>query len=138
MEKIVSVNLDANETIFFARELEYVKAKTFEVKYIRLKATQLIPVSTEAGSGAETITYQVQDAVGVAKIIANYADDLPRVDVIGKEVSTPIRGIGDSFGYSIQDIRAAQFAGKPLVQRKANAARKAIDTLIDNLAWIVI
>lgn len=134
-EKIQSVNLDANETMFFARELEFIKAKTYDVQYPELKATTLIPVSNEAGPGAESITYQQFDQLGIAKIIANYADDLPRADVKGREFTSPIRSVGASYGYSVQEIRAAQFAGRNLQQRKANAARKAIDQKINNIGF---
>lgn len=134
-EKITSVNLDANETAFFARELEYIKANTYDVLYPTLKATQLIPVSTNAGAGAESITYQQFDQLGLAKIIANYADDLPRADIKGKEFTSPVRSIGASYGYNVQEIRAAQFANRNLTGRKANAARRAVEQKINNIGW---
>lgn len=129
------VNLDANESAFFSRELENIKAQTYDVKYPELKAMSLIPVSFEAGPGAETITYTQMDEVGMAKVISNYADDLPRVDVKGKQFTSLIRGIGDAYGYNIQEIRASAMAGKNLPTRKANAARKAIEQKINVLAW---
>lgn len=134
-EVIKSVNLDANQTAFFARELEFIKAKTYDIEYPEFKAMQLIPVSTEAGPGAESITYQQYDQMGLAQIIANYAQDLPRADVKGKEFTTPIRSLGTSYGYSLQEIRAAQFASKNLEQRKANAARKAVEQQMNKIAW---
>lgn len=126
---------DANESIFFARELEHIKAKTYDVKYPELKARTLFPVSSEAGSGAETITYEQYDSVGLAKIIASYADDLPRADVKGKQFTSIVKSLASSFGYSVQEIRAAQMAGKPLVQRKSDAAKKAIMTKEDQIAF---
>ena len=69
--------LDANESIFFARELEYVKSKAYDVKYPANNALALFPVSTEADAGADYISYESYDMIGMAKIIANYADDLP-------------------------------------------------------------
>jgi len=134
-EKIVSRKLDANETIFFARELEYVKAKVYEKKYAELKAKSLLPVSTDAGPAAETITYTQYDQHGVAKIIANYADDLPRVDVSGEQKTSNVRGIGDSYGFNIQEIRAANATGKNLSARKANAARRGIEQVENSIAW---
>jgi hypothetical protein len=134
-EKIQSINLDANETAFFARELEYIKAGTYDVLYPTLKATQLIPVSTNAGAGAESITYQQFDQLGMAKVIANYADDLPRADIKGKEFTSPIRSLGASYGYNVQEIRAAQYANRNLTGRKANAARRAIEQKINNIGW---
>jgi hypothetical protein len=134
-EVIQSVNLDANETSFFARELEHIKTRTYDVVYPELKALSLIPVSTEAGPGAESITYRQYDQLGVAKIISNYADDLPRADVKGKEFTAPVRSIGESYGYNIQEIRAASMTGKPLEQRRANAARRANDQLVNKIAF---
>ena len=122
----ISFITDAAESIFFAKELESVKAKTYDVKYPVLKARTLFPVSMEAGAGAETITYEQYDEVGMAKIIASYADDLPRADVKGKQFTSPIKSLGASYGYNFQEIRAAKMAGKPLTQRKASAAKKAI------------
>lgn len=132
---IHSVNLDANETIFFARELERILQETYDVKYPELVATKFLPVSMEAGPGAETITYRQFDMLGQAKIIANYANDLPRVDVKGKEFSTPVRSVGECYGYNLQEIRAAAMANRPLAQMRANSARRANDQLVDSIGW---
>lgn len=128
------INLDADEGVFFSRQLEHVKAKTYDVVYPELKARQFIPVSFDAGPGARTITYQQFDAVGVAKIISNYASDLPRVDLKGKEFTANVRSLGASYGYSLQDVRSAKMAGLPLEQRKANAAKRAVMQAEDEIA----
>jgi len=134
---INSPRLDANETIYFVEQLNFVKAKAYEKKYPLLKAASgmVIPISQEADSADETITYEYFDKVGMARIIANYADDLPRVDVHGTRFTSNIRGIGDSYEYSIQDIRKGARTGKSLPQRKADAARKGNDQLVDKIAW---
>lgn len=135
MEKIISQNLDANESMFFARELETIKARSYDKKYPALKAISLIPVSTEAGPGAETITYESYDTVGIMKIIANYADDLPRADVKGEEFVSKVKSLGGSYGYNIQEVRNAIKAGKPLQQRKADAVRKANAQAENRIGW---
>lgn len=137
MEKDIkeSVNLDANEKIFFDRELESVKSKTYDKKYPELKAKKYIPVSTDAGAGAESITYQQFDHVGMFKIISSYADDLPRSDVMGKEFSTFVRSIGGSYGYSIQAVRSAAMAGRPIETRKADATRRSYEEAVNDIAW---
>lgn len=128
-------NLDANESAFFERELEYVKKQTYDIKVPRLKAMELIPVSFEVDPGAKSIVYQQYEGVGVAQIIASYADDLPRADVIGREFVSIIKSIGTSYGYNLDEIRAASMAGKPLTARKAFAARRANDEKVESLAW---
>lgn len=134
--KQVYIHLDADESIFFARQLEFVKAKSYDVKYAELKARSLIPVSSEAGPGADTIKYEQFDQVGMAKVIASYADDLPRADIKGKEFISPVRSLAASYGYNVQEIRSAKFAGKPLEQRRANAAKRAILQKENSLAFL--
>jgi hypothetical protein len=129
-------HLDAGEkSIFFERDLEYVKTKTYDIKHKQLKATQLIPVSNETPAGADTITFRRFDEVGQAKVVSDYAHDFPRVDVYGTEESIKVKSLGDSYGYSIKEIRRSQMSGAKLETRRAAAARKAIDNLIDTIAW---
>lgn len=130
----VYAHLDAAESVFFSRELEHIKAKTYLKKYAKLIARALIPISREAGPHAESITYRMLDRVGIAKIIADYAQDLPRVDVYGKEYTSPVKGIGASYGYSVQEVRAAVAHKKPLKQDRANQAKQACLTKEDDIA----
>ncbi len=129
------VILDANESIFFLRELEHVKARSYDTKYKHLKAMSLLPIDTSADPGAKTITYQTYTKVGIAKIIADYADDAPRVDIYGTETTVKVYRIGDSYGYDRDEIRRSAMAGKSLEQRRANTAKRASDEKIDSIAW---
>ena len=129
------MNLDAQETAFFARELESVKARTYDRIVPEYKwLNKLIPISTEAGSGARTITWQSYDGTGIAKIISNYSEDLPAASIKGEEHRTPVRDFGIHYEYSIQDIRASRMAGKGLEVRKANQARNGSDYAINKVA----
>lgn len=130
-----SGRLDANESVFFARQLEYVKGRTYDIKRANLSALTLMPVSTEIPEGATTHTYRQFDSVGMAKVIANYANDLPRADVVGKEFTSVIRSIGNAYGYNVQEIRSAQYAGVNLDARKATAATRAQQEKINALAF---
>jgi hypothetical protein len=126
---------DAGETLFFARQLEYIKSKAYDTKRPALSAMALIPISTETPEGANTITYRQYDQVGAAKIIANYADDLPRADVNGKEFTSKVEGIGISYGYNVQEIRAAMMTGQNLDARKMTAAERGHMETVNKLAW---
>ncbi len=86
-----SLRLDAASSVFFEREVEYVKARTYDIKFPLLKARTLIPVSFEVPNTAEVTTYQQFENTGKAKIIGNYAGDLPRADVKGAEFSNRVR-----------------------------------------------
>jgi hypothetical protein len=122
-------------SVFFARELDYVKTETYDVQYPELNALRLFPVTTQVDPGAEETTFYGYQKTGMAKIIANYATDLPRADVKGEPTTVRIKGIGDSYGYSVQDMRASRMAGKSLDTRRGESAKYQHDYLQNLLAW---
>ena len=123
-------------SVFFARELDHVKAQTYDRQYPNMTALQLFPTTSEADPGAETVTYYGYDKFGIAKIISNYATDLPRADVAGKPTTVPVKSLGASYGYSVQEMRASRLAGKSLDVRKGDAAKYAIDYSTNKIAWM--
>jgi len=127
--------IDADGAVFFQRQLEHIKAKSYDVKYAELKARQLFPVSNEGGPGITTITYRTYDQAGAAKIINAYADDLPRADVAGKETTIPVRSVGISYGYNLDEIQSSQLTGAALDQRRANAARRSVEQVTNDVAF---
>ena len=132
---MADAHLDADGAVFFQRQLEHIKAKSYDVRYAELKARQLFPVSNEAGPGVTTITYRTYDQAGAAKIINAYADDLPRADVAGKETTIPVRSVGISYGYNLDEIQSSQLTGAALDQRRANAARKSVEQVVNDVAF---
>jgi len=128
-------HFDAAESAIMLRQLDYIKTQTYDIKYAELKARKLIPVSSEADPGAEKIFYRSYDQTGLAKIISNYADDLPRADVKGQEFFAQVKTLGASYAYNLQEMRAAVYANVPLEQRRAAAARRAIAQKENSIAF---
>lgn len=122
-------------TVFFARELDQVKTKTYDKQYPELSALANFPITSEVNEGAETTTYYSYDITGMAAIINNYATDLPRVDIQGESHTANIKSIGDSYGYNVQEMRASKMAGKSLDARKGAAARRASDYMVNKIAF---
>lgn len=118
---------DANETLIFSRELLQVVNKTYDVVYPEMKARLLFPVDRSIDTGADKYAYHQYDYVGRAKVVANYAKDFPSVGVTGKEFILPIVPFGASYNYSVQDMRAAAFARKPLDSMLAKAVRETME-----------
>lgn len=129
------MRLDGMEQVFFDEQLALIKARTYDVRHKALKALTLLPVSTEQDPGAEHIIWRSFDQVGIAKLVSDYANDYPRVDIGGEEHTSPIKEIGASYGYSIKEIRRAQKTGVSLDAKKAEACRRAIDEKQDSIAW---
>ena len=125
---------DAKFTAVLEQQLEFIKTRTYDIVYPEMKARQLIPVNNDVDPGAETITYRQWDEIGMAQIIANYADDLPLIDALVEEFQQKIKGLGAAYEWSIQDLRRSAMAGANLDQRRARAARRSIEQQIENIA----
>lgn len=128
--------LDANETMFFLRQLEEIEAQLYEYDEKMLTYRQHIPVDNSINPGAVEATYRMMEKVGKAKVGQGaYAGDIPRADAKSTEHTQKIRGITSSFGYTVQEIRAAAYANVPLSRIKSEAAARAIHEQENDIAW---
>lgn len=127
---------DATLSTFFSRQLEQVRPGIFNIEYQQLKGRQFVPVNNSLSNALESLAYRAYDQVGRAKVVRDYAKDFPRVGLKAIEARTPIVSIGDSYGWSVQEMRAAQLAGTQLDTRLAAAARFAIERKIDELLLV--
>lgn len=127
---------DSNEdadSIYVARALDYHLARSVAIVRSQSGIDQLVPTSRELPPGTESFSYDIYDAVGMAKVIASNPDDLPRVDVRTIQRSGRVVPLGVSYGYTRKDIRNAQRSGSGLPTRKADVARAAMAQLERNL-----
>lgn len=136
MAIVTATRLDSRESAFFARECEIIKTRTYDAKPPALKGLSLVPQAGDLPDGINEITYHRYTEAGVAKVIANYAKDFPRVDVYGEEYTVKVHDIGASYGYNIKEIRASALVGKKLDQKRAIAARNAIERELNNLTLL--
>ncbi len=127
-------HMDAKFTAVLEQQLEFIKTRTYDIVYPEMKARALIPVNNDVDPGAETITYRQWDEIGMAQIIANYADDLPLIDALVEEFQQKVKGLGAAYEWTIQDLRRSAMAGANLDQRRARAARRSIEQQIENIA----
>ena len=72
-----------NAGIFFAKQLAHVKTKAYDKDFPELSGLKIFPQTSETDEGAAYTEYYSYEPVGFADVIANYASDLPRVDVKG-------------------------------------------------------
>ena len=121
--------------LFLSRELETILSRVLEVQYADLKYAQILPVSTEVAESSESYTYRVFDAQGKMQVIQDKASDLPRADILRKEVTLPVRSLGGSFAYTVQEVRAAAAVpGMNLETRRAAALRRASEEAVNEIA----
>lgn len=124
---------DANETVAFSRSLEHVKAQILDAEFPDLRARDFIPPETDTDPNADFFTWRQYTREGVAKIVANYATDVPMIDEFGEEATSPIRSVAAGFQYSTQDLRRSRKLGYQLESRRGIGAREAAERLIDRI-----
>lgn len=126
-------HFDSGATAFLERQLTFVRSKVLQTEYEDLIARSFIPIATDIPATADTYAWAILDATGKAKVIAAGSDDLPRVDVSAEERTGKVARIGASYGWELDEMAEAARLGIPLLDRKAAAARRAIELEIDNL-----
>ncbi len=122
-------------SVFFARELTAIKARSYDVKYADLKYRDIFPVSNEGGSGAETILFYTFDQQGMAKLVANYSDDIPVASISGKETPIQVRSSAIGFILTTKDLRAAVMAGRSFRDMSMRAAVRGNEELFNELSF---
>lgn len=125
---------DANESIFFARDLEHQESKVYEKQYPAIRFRQLFPVNSEGGPAALFITYKFLDKTGIAQILSDYADDLPRVNVSAIEVTKRVFSVGDSAVFAQRELDAAMATNTPLESTFLNTMREAYEKRLEVVA----
>jgi hypothetical protein len=131
--------MSEERVMFRALDLEAIDNRLYEPKYEELTARSVFDIKSDIHPGAETHAYNVMTRTGVAKIMANAADDLPLVDADFRREFARIYTIAVGFTYSIQEMRAAQMPGtilKSVDATKADVARRAAAEKENAIAWI--
>lgn len=119
----VGQRCDANETMLVAEALTQTAVKTLRTIYPGTMARLLAPVVPNIDPGIRKFTYHRVDVEGVAKIVVNFGDDLPRVDGNVSEMEGKVRTLGDSFAFTTEDIRRLAFARR--------SGRMGTDAILD-------
>lgn len=127
------LRLDAAESVWFKRQLEFVDQQTYELIYPENKSRQFIPSQPGIPDWAKSYTWRLFEKFGRAKIVTNMADDIPRADVAASEESKIIKPCAAAYGWDIFEIKASAKTGVNLDGLKAAAARFAIETEIDEI-----
>jgi len=123
----------ANATMFLTRQLEYVKSKTYDVKYAPLNTLKYLPLATDVPADVDSYVYFIYDSTGQAAIVNPDTKQLPRVETNAKEQGGRVVSLGESYGWTLTELRQAARLNVPLTEKKAQAARRAMNTAIDEL-----
>lgn len=134
-DHMIDAYLKRNDTTtaLFAQQLEALLAKTYDKKYPKLIARELVPEGGGIPSGAETVSSYGYDLKGEATILAGYGEDVRRVDIDGVKSTWNIVGIAAAWMMTIQQARAATMAGVDIDAKGLMSANLLVQRKIDDL-----
>lgn len=124
-EKLKELKLDAAQSVFFEGELKNV-AKVVETIYAPLEWSKILGVRPIAPGNLKA-GYRIFDGVGSAELISDYTKGGPRADVKGTEETYSLYSFGASFGYSDEELEAANLTGVALDSMRMTRAKRALD-----------
>ncbi len=119
---------DAQTLAISARQLEHVMSEVYEEEFpnLRMANGEIIPIDSSVPEGAETFTYYLYSAIGVARFSSAYSSKTsPRATITGARVSGNVENMEGSYGYTARDLRNAAFASLPLDSMLAVAERRS-------------
>lgn len=119
---------------FLLSQLTYIEPKMYEVKYKEITYNQIIPVSTEAGEWAESITYFYMDGRAVAEFVGTKSLDVPIAEIGTEKITVPVELGATGYEYSDEELRQAIQLQRPLTQMKANVSRRSYEELCQRTA----
>lgn len=125
---------DANETMAFSRDLEAIYTTAIEQEFPTLRAREFFQVIPGIDPGAESFTWYEYTDVGLAKMIVNYAEDLPVVETYGTKNMSPIEGHAVAYMFSTQDLKAQSKIRRDVGAAKARIARESIERRVEQVS----
>ncbi len=127
--------IDASETLVLGRQMEIIKAAILEKKYPDRLGRSLVPKSPDGDNASQYLVVRYMDEYTTCQIVSDYATDFPNVAMSMSESFAKYFSLGNSFIYSIQELREAAKAGIGIVNRLADLARLGIEQGIDDIIF---
>ncbi|MGS1116015.1 DUF2184 domain-containing protein [Castellaniella sp. UC4442_H9] len=120
---------------FYISQLAAVEPRLYETKYPNINFQELVPVNTGIPEWVDTVPYISYDAVTLGKFIGANADDLPNVAIKAKKDTVPVGYAGNSFEYSLDELRKSQKLNMPIDLTLAMAARRGAEEHMQRVAY---
>lgn len=118
------------------RDFNQIEKEAYDLPRENLDAIMSAPIKGGINKGAQTYTVRTITKLGMAKVIAADAKDLPPVSLAMKKDTVEIHNVGASYKFTQEELNGAAFAGIPLESLDARAARQTIDEKVDEIIYV--
>lgn len=118
------------------RLFNQIATETYGLEREALEATKFIPAQGGLSPWLTSWAYKTVSEVGMAKFIADYADDIPPVARLMKLETVGIKTIADAYAYSEFELQQWLTAGIDVSRDDAETARRKIDEKVDEVLLV--
>lgn len=120
---------------FLVRQATYIEPQVVRIAYPEIQYRDLIPVDTSAPEWAKSVTFFSLDKIGAAQWFHHEAKDVPVADVIRTKHEETIEMAAIGYRYTLEELgQAMMIPGTNLTTERAEAARRAYEEFVDNVA----
>lgn len=113
-----------------------IATETYGLEREALHATEFVPMQTGVSPWLASWGYKVVSEVGMAKFIADYADDLPPIGRFLTTKAIGIRTLAVSYSYSEVELMQWLTNGVDVSRDDASTARATIDKKVDRVILV--
>ena len=118
-------HLDAATNLFLSRELLFTLPKLLKVIHGQKNARLLFPINRSVPVGAQSYKWEQEEDFGTAAWVTGHGAGIPTVNSNTEELISQVGSFATEAIWTMDEIRAAAFANRPLNARYARAARLA-------------
>lgn len=127
--------LDDAENAFLDRELRHLMPVAIQREYTALNARIVLPVYFANDPAATHVAWEYSEDTGDAMVGSDFTEDAPASETSTREYESPVTHIRAAARWSIQEVRAAAKANRPIQARKVNTARDRMLRRENTIAW---
>ncbi len=120
---------------FYQSQLTAIEAKIYQVLYRNIVYQNFIPVVTTDPDWADSYTYYSYDAVTLGKFLGSNALDLPESDITVKQTEVKMFYGGNSYSYSVDELRKSIQVRIPLDTTKASMSMRGFQEHAQKVAF---
>jgi hypothetical protein len=120
---------------FLISQLAVVEAKIYETKYRKIVFQEFVPVDTSDPEYVDNVDYISYDAVTVGKFVGANAKDLPQSDLNAAKSSIKVFYGGNSYSYSLDELRKSQAMRIPVDVTKARMSYRGFQEHAQRVAF---
>lgn len=130
-----AIRTDDDGLAFYVSQLAQLESRIYEAKYLNINFQELVPIDTSIPEWVDSVDYISIDAATMGKFIGASADDLPNVSASANKTSVKVGYAGNSFEYSLDELRKSAALRMPLDATLARAARRGAEEHMQRVAY---